>query len=380
MTLSPADPSSSPKVWVLTDDKLGHTTQSSGLADALGWPRQTKALHFNRLNRLSNRLLGAGLLSLDRRRSAPLQAPWPDLVISTGRRTVPVARWIAARSGGRTRLVQLGRKGADRADHFDLSVACAHFGLPPHSRRIVTLAPLTAIDARKLRDAAERWRHLFGESPHPHVALLVGGTSAVHRFDPDTARRMVRDVLAFTQGGGGSLYVVTSPRTGSACTAALREGLGEAGHLYEWTRDDPANPYLGALAVADVLVVTGDSESMVAEAAATARPLYIYALPSQRGAAHWRMHLRRRVLAGAEQTTPSLGRSVCGGLLGSGLVRTPRDLEAMHRCLIEAGRARPFGAPMDAAAVAPLRELDLVADRVRALFDAVGKPTAAGID
>ena len=37
------------------------------------------------------------------------------------------------------------------------------------------------------------------------------------------------------------------------------------------------NPYLGILALADILVVTGDSVSMCTEASATAKPVYIYA-------------------------------------------------------------------------------------------------------
>ena len=217
-----------PAVWVLADDKLGHTTQSVGLAEALGWPYATKELRFNALNRLSNRLLGAGLLTLDRRHSTPLLPPWPDLVIATGRQTAPVARWIGAQSHGRTRLVQLGRKGADRADDFDLSVTCSHFAMPPHPRRIETRAPLTAINDRKLQAASERWCDLFGSEPRPHVALIVGGTSALHRLDAETATRMGREVASFARAAGGSLFVVTSPRTGAAAGAALRAGMRRA--------------------------------------------------------------------------------------------------------------------------------------------------------
>jgi mitochondrial fission protein ELM1 len=80
-----------PLVWVLEDDKLGHTMQSVALAEALGWPYTRTALSFNAVNRLSNRVLGASVLSLDRRRSTPLSPPWPDLVIATGRRSAPSA-------------------------------------------------------------------------------------------------------------------------------------------------------------------------------------------------------------------------------------------------------------------------------------------------
>ena len=123
------------------------------------------------------------------------------------------------------------------------------------------------------------------------------------------------------------------------------------GQCYQWRSGDADNPYLGCLAVADVLVVTGDSESMLAEAAATGKPLYIYPLPACRNG------LRRQLRAWVTDrcarlsTTRVSGPSVraaaalCARLIELGLVRALRDLAAMHRCLIEAGIAHPFGAP-----------------------------------
>ena len=78
-----------PRVWLLLDDRPGHTTQVVGLAEALGWPYETKPLRFTALNRLSNRLLGASRLALDAGASAELSPPWPDLVIAMGRRSAP---------------------------------------------------------------------------------------------------------------------------------------------------------------------------------------------------------------------------------------------------------------------------------------------------
>jgi len=107
-----------PRLWLLLDDRPGHTTQVVGLADLLGWPYEEKHLRFTWLNRLSNRLLGASRLALDAGRSNQLAPPWPDLVIAMGRRTAPIARWVKRQSGGRTRLIQLGRKAANVADDF----------------------------------------------------------------------------------------------------------------------------------------------------------------------------------------------------------------------------------------------------------------------
>jgi hypothetical protein len=247
-------------------------------------------------------------------------------------------------------------------------VTCSHFAKPPHPRRIETRVPLTAIDDRSLQVARERWRDLFGSAPRPHVALIVGGASALHRLDAATAAKMGREVTDCVQAAGGSVFVVTSPRTGAAAGTALRASLGNAGRFYEWRSGDPDNPYLGCLAVADALIVTGDSESMLAEALATGTAVSIYPLPERReGPRHY---LRAWVSRCARERPGSSWRQIlCARLVDLGLVRTSRDVAALHRRLIAAGHAHPFGASLHVAPHAPLRELEHVVERVRALFD-----------
>ena len=367
---------------VLKNHKAGHTTQSVGLADAVGFPYEIKELEFNVLNHFSNRIRGASTLGLSTVRSAPFGPPWPDLVISTGRRTAPVARWIGQESRGRTRLVQLGRRGGESVDAFDLVVACAHFRLPLHPRRMEITAPLNAVTPDRLAHAAERWRGLFAGAPRPHVVLVVGGTCARHRLDGETARRMGEQVRALAESRGGSVFAITSPRTGAEATAALRSGLGESAHLHEWKSGEADNPYMGYLALADAIVVTGDSESMLAETVATGKPVFIYALPERplglRWPAEWIARwaeARPRKAKGTVRPQQGL-EYLCARLIDAGIVRPPRHLDQLHQGLIRAGAARAFGAPFDAATCRPLRDVDAVARRVRLLlgFDTPVQP------
>ncbi|GAB4358138.1 MAG: hypothetical protein Kow00114_10170 [Kiloniellaceae bacterium] len=359
----PAQPASpAPRVWLLLDDRPGHATQVVGLAEALGWPYEAKQLRFTALNRLSNRLLGASLLSLDAKRSDRLAPPWPDLVIAMGRRCAPVARWVKRQSGGRTRLVQLGRKAANVAADFDLAVTCLHFQLPPHPKRVDLLLPPTQVTPARLQQAAERWAGLFGDAPHPRVTLLVGGTTAHHRLDAGTAARMAAEVDAFARALGGSLTCVTSRRSGAAVEAALQQAAPSA-HCHFWRRERKENPYLGYLALADILVVTGESESMLAEAADAAKPLYIYPIPAK--PAGLRSRLAARVLAAARR-----GSGLCDWLIQRGLVVPPRDLAVMHRGMVEAGVARSFGdGPPAGAPPAAAPRFDGVLARIRALVE-----------
>jgi hypothetical protein len=365
-----------PRVWVLTDDKAGHTTQSIGFAEALGWPFERKSLRFTPLNRLSNHLLDGTRLGLHPASTAQLAPPWPDLVIATGRRTAPVARWIGRQSRGRSRLVQLGRKGGDVAGRFDLAVTCSHFRLPPHPRRIVTLIPFSAVNSASLAEAAERRRELWRDAKRPRVVLLVGGSSANHRIDAEAARRIGREVAELARGAGGSVLATTSPRTGAEATDALAEALGASAFLYRWQRGATDNPYQALLGAADAIVVTGDSESMLAEAVSTRKPVYVAAVPElpagpRRRFAEWVMQrAAARPRKQAKGTVrPQQGiEYLCARLVERAVVRPPRDVSALHHELERLGLARPLGGALDFTPPPPLREWEEVATRVRELL------------
>jgi len=135
------------------------------------------------------------------------------------------------------------------------------------------------------------------------------------------------------------------------------------------------HPYLGYLATADVLVVTGESESMLAEAAASDKPVYIYALPKRpRTISGW---LREWVVARAREqpeenrTRGWLARglrTLCSTIISHGLILPPRDLQALHQMLYRMGVARPLGAELVTARRPPLNETERVVRRVQVLM------------
>jgi mitochondrial fission protein ELM1 len=264
-----------PVVWGLLDDRPGHATQVLGIGDALPWPMMEKPLGFGWLSRLDNRILGASALGLSRAARVRLTPPWPDLLITCGRRCLPAARWIKRRADGRTRIVHIMRP-ASSAD-IDLLV------LPHHDRRLtneevevvrVTGAP-HRVNARRLAEAAEAFRDQFVHLAAPRIALLVGGPAHHVQYRRDWARELGLRAAALAESLGGSLMVTTSRRTGSQATADLAATL-KIPHVF-WKPGNPGpNPYLGMLALADALVVTADSVSMVSEACATGKPVHVF--------------------------------------------------------------------------------------------------------
>jgi len=194
-------------------------------------------------------------------------------------------------------------------------------------------------------------------------------------LDVDIARRLGEEVRDVAKQAGGTVHALTSRRTGLRATEALTAGLGKSNLVHPWQPDKQDNPYLGYLATADVLVVTGESESMLAEAAASDKPVYIYALPERpRTFSGW---FREWVVARARERPdenlargwPARGlRTLCATIVSHGLILPPRDLQALHQMLYRMGVARPLGAELVTAPRPPLNETERVVRRVQVLM------------
>lgn len=273
-------------IWVLADDRAGNVAQCVGVAEALGGEFQIKSIRYDSLGRLPNVLRGASLLGVDGPSRDGLSPPWPRLVIAAGRRTAPIARWIKRRSGAR--LVQIMDPGPGGRDEFDLIAIPSHDGHPPVGANVLPIigAP-HRVTAAKLDEAAALWRQRFSHLPRPWVGLVVGGATRHRPFTAAMAHELGERVTALA--GGASVLVTTSRRTGAEAEQALVAALPPSSFVHRWGAEGD-NPYFGFLALADALVVTGDSVSMVCEACAAPAPVYIFAPEGFVAPKHARLH------------------------------------------------------------------------------------------
>lgn len=363
-----------PRVWVLLGARKGDNRQLLALADALGWPYELFEVRYNALFSLPNLLLGPTRLTVRSCRPTP-EPPWPDLVLAIGQRSVPFARWIKMKSGGWSKLVQLGRPRAP-LDWFDLILTTPQYRLP--ERPNVQLLPLPVHDLTRagLDAAAGAWRDRLSHLPRPRMAVIVGGPSWSYGFDTTSARRIARraDVIARQLGGG--LMITTSPRTPPACADALEQGITVPHTLYRFDRERGAdNPYNAFLGMADRILVTEESASCLAEVCAAGVPVTVLPLPKRPG-----LRLVERIAAGP-------AHRVFARLAVAGLATPPRDIGAIHAGLVDQGLAAwrdgllEVRAPMDVdyntRALAVRRVLALLGRSVRRDADSVGKPEVA---
>ncbi|MEH6637440.1 MAG: ELM1/GtrOC1 family putative glycosyltransferase [Halioglobus sp.] len=261
-------------VWCLLGRKAGDNTQVLALAQELGFSYQEKRILARPWEILAHLGPGITLAGIDRTASSALQAPWPDLVISAGRRNEPVARWIQQQSGGHTRLVHIGRPWAPLAA-WDLVVTTPQYFLPQQDNILHNTLPLHRMPQEELSRAGEQLRARLVDLPRPWVVVLMGGDSGRFVMTSGKATRLGTLANDLATAAGGAVLFSDSPRTPNIAGDAVQAQM-QAPHFCYRYGDADDNPYRGLLAVADAFIVTGESMSMLAEAVAMGRPLFIF--------------------------------------------------------------------------------------------------------
>lgn len=247
----------SPRIWVLLGARTGDNNQALALAEALGLPFEVKTLDYNRLQALSV-WLPPTAATLTAAAKEGLKAPWPDLVIAIGRRSVPVARWIKKQNDGRTKLVRIGHPRID-PKLFDLVVTTRQYPVPPGDN--VVLLPVAMsrfVDPPKL--TAEELDFVKRVTPFRMVA--IGGATKYWRLPVE------RIMDAITQPFAGTIVAITSRRTDPAIVDRLKAMDVEL-------VDGPSPRFAALLDRAAEIFVTGDSVSMISEAVLTGKPVAI---------------------------------------------------------------------------------------------------------
>ena len=298
----------------MTDGKPGMENQCLGLAEALGVVPEVKRVAPRPPWRwLPPHVWVNPLSAVD-----GVALPWPELLIATGRQTVALALAIKARNRA-TFAVQIQDPVAGRG-RFDLIAVPEHDDLTG-ANVIATLGALHRVTPQVLAAAAPKFIPMLEPLPRPLVAVLLGGANKQYRLSEARARTLAEG-LARLPGG---LAITPSRRTGEDAMRIIRAALGaKPAVIWDGTGE---NPYFGFLAHADAIVVTSDSVSMVSEACATGKPVYVFDLE--------------------------------GG---------SRKFERFHRTLRDRGITRPFDGTLAAWRYPPLDDTARVAGEVRRRF------------
>lgn len=284
----------------MTTGEAGTREQARGLATALAADAEERQIRVSRFWAL----VPPAFLGLEPPAVTPvvgrLEPPWPDVLVSCGRRSALVARAIRRRNPAPMLLVHVQPPAHPEA--FDLVVAMAHDRLDGANVIGVDTA-LHGVRPAALAAAAARGDPRFVGLPPPWTGVLLGGSTRRKPFRQEDATRLADQLDALRARTGGSLLITPSRRTPAAVVATLGARYLGDGTVRIWDGAAP-NPYLPILALADRLVVTSDSVSMISEALATTAPVSIFVLPGSARHATFVDNLMRKGLAGALDGPP----------------------------------------------------------------------------
>jgi mitochondrial fission protein ELM1 len=302
------------QAWILSEAYAGLQAQAIGLTEAAGLRHELRTLTPRAPWRwFAARLWPAPLAAVP----DAVRGKLPDVVIGAGGKAAPVIAALRARG---VPVVQVQHPRIDPG-RFDLIVVNRHDGLTGPNV-VVTRTALHRATPERLAAAAATWRARIAELPRPLVAVLVGGSNGRYRLDQAVGEALADQLAEMMRRDHVGLMLTPSRRTDPDVVRVLRERLVPLG---AWVWDLAGdNPYFGMLALADLIIVTEDSVSMVSEAVATAAPMLLARLP---------------------------GRS--------------RRIELFHQALLAEGRIRKFAGRAEVWPTAPLDDTPLAGAELR---------------
>jgi mitochondrial fission protein ELM1 len=307
--------------WWITNGAAGFRTQARGLAEAVIPGALEKTVDVRAPWSLAPPALWPlTLMGLDPNKDR-LAPPWPDVVVSCGRKAAKAAIAVKRASGGRTLAVHIQHPLAPPSE-FDLIIPMRHD--PPLAGANVVPIDLALHDVTPegLAEAAGAWRGRFEALPRPLTGVLLGGSTKRHPFTVEQGQVLVERLKALRAEGG--LAITPSRRTPAQVKALLTEAFaGDAG-VFLWDESGD-NPYRGILALSDRIAATGDSVSMVSEAVATGRPVAVFDLGGGKRHQRFIRNLVERRIASLLDGGPFIA--------GTGLNATPEAAAALRRLI-----------------------------------------------
>lgn len=258
-----------PSCWVITEGLRGTENQCVGIVEMLGITPIIKTVTLKQpWKTLSPYIKIENSSSFSGDSIAP---PYPDILITGGRKAIAASRYIKKRNKEKTFTVHVMDPKVS-PQQFDLVTVPAH-DTARGDNVIVTKATPNRITVKNLQQGREKFSFL-SDLPSPRVAVLIGGNSRCYNLDMEIAKKLVHDLKIIQGSNRASLMVTMSRRTPVNVQKFIKNALCHNDHTYIWD-DKDENPYFGFLAYADYILATADSTSMLSEACTTGVPTYM---------------------------------------------------------------------------------------------------------
>ncbi|MCQ9208525.1 MAG: tetraacyldisaccharide 4'-kinase [Omnitrophica bacterium] len=292
------DPEKPYSVLILSDGKAGHLNQSKAIAGIIQRRKRDQGFGENSLKikivevKFKNRILQS-LLSCCAIFSGPncrsclsclrfclekssfselIQSP-ADVIISAGSSLSAVNLFLSYRN--KARAIILMKPSLLNVNRFDLVIVPEHDGIATGENIVTTTMAPNLINQKYLEDQANilKTRYKIQDTRYsskgPTIGVLIGGDAAKYRLSAELINRVVSQLKEVSQDLNCQLLVTTSRRTPKEVEELLKQRLANfpgCKLLVIANETNIPETVGGILGLSDVIVVSGESISMVSEA------------------------------------------------------------------------------------------------------------------
>ena len=193
-----------------------------------------------------------------------------DVIISCGRKSVIPSIYLKNTANKKVFNIHIQDPKVN-LNHFDFIVAPEHDAI--EGKNVInTKGAIHYLTENEISENKDYLSSFIKKDERKIWALIMGGPTKYYDYSTKNMKHIFTALYKLLKKHNFQLVVIPSMRTPINTIHYAREFFGENHTVIE---DVDKKAYLSALAIAENIVVTCDSSSMMSEAALTGKPIYI---------------------------------------------------------------------------------------------------------
>jgi len=287
-------------ILVLSDGKLGHVKQSLALCEILkghwGDKVTVKVVDVRYKTTLLKNLLAWGARMVGARLSRGLlpycltdesyhsvDSGAYDMVVSAGSSLAAVN--VAVALDNNAKAISVMKPGILPFKKFDAVIVPLHDQASKNPHVVETIGSLNAVTPGSLKDDFSELCKVKKElsdcpsSLEPKIGFLIGGDSKNYFFEKNMLEVVCSQIKMIQKEKDASLFLTTSRRTSPEITQVLKNNFlndSRCKLFVEAALDNPSGTVGGIFYLSNVIVVSGESISMVSEALSSGKAVVVF--------------------------------------------------------------------------------------------------------
>ena len=293
-------------ILVLSDEKAGHESQSQAVLDMCGIVADEKHLQIKKevcrvaykssFHRKLLFMMAPFLIPFAQGRitflrhflTVPsyekLSTHYADVIIACGSSTIPISLILKRENAART-IVIMKPPYPYNLFSYDVMLVPYHDRLSPRKKKVIRLrTALSPTHPQKLAAEGKKLKEELGLTDENIMSVLIGGDTKDYIFKEKYLTQALEVLIQIAREHNYYMVVTTSRRTRADIIALVKEKLSREARcklLVIPTEKNVKNVVFGMIDIAQIIIATEDSISMVSESVQSGKPVIVLKMAPQ---------------------------------------------------------------------------------------------------